>query len=368
MQFHPWVNRNEFLEMPDTEVKKFFRDWRKTDACPWYVKEQYLEDNGQHARGGAGPAGKKRNVQENGSGALPPDEYDAKIDALLHAQDFTGAAVLQHQQRVALGEVEPPLENVIDEDATDEGSETEHSSSAEEKEDKENDRETQVLKMLYKGNMEEISRREQQEKSAKVYNRKHNYYRNTRCTCMAQEEQSAIPAGVFNVYEDSDDEDAYLGEQRELQKEMQELLAAKDWINQKGWDVASEAQVVSPSSGKTIDLRLDWAMVEQKLKQGYGDLAVSDAGDVDEVKVLSDFSLDKLDPTQRVFADRVLKWGDELVDVHETVKRDGRGMVGDKDHPLHGVHGSSSVQYRVWGAHGMLSFPDLSQCRLQARA
>ena len=29
-------------------------------------------------------------------------------------------------------------------------------------------------------------------------------------------------------------------------------------------------------------------MVEQKLKQGYGDLAVSDAGDVDEVKVLAD--------------------------------------------------------------------------------
>ena len=31
-------------------------------------------------------------------------------------------------------------------------------------------RETQVLKMLYKGNMEQISRRGQQEKSAKVYN------------------------------------------------------------------------------------------------------------------------------------------------------------------------------------------------------
>ena len=154
-------------------------------------------------------------------------------------------------------------------------------------------RETQVLKMLYKGNMEQISRREQQEK---------NDYCNTRCICMTQEEQSAIPAGVFNADEDSDDEDAYLGEQKELQKEMQELLAAKDWINKKGWDVASEALVVSPSSGKTIDLRLDWAMVEQKLKQGYGDLAVSDAGDMDEVKVLSDFSLDKLDPTQRVFA------------------------------------------------------------------
>ena len=175
MQFHPWVNRDDFLEMADTEVKQFFREWRKTDLCPWYVKEQYLEDNGQHARGGAGPAGKKRNAQENGSGALPPDEYDAKIAA----HDFTGAAVLQHQQRVALGEVEPPLENVSDEDAMVEGIETEHSSSAEEKEYKENDRETRVLKMLYKGNMEEIPRREQQEKSAKVYNRKHKYYRNS---------------------------------------------------------------------------------------------------------------------------------------------------------------------------------------------
>ena len=96
MQFHPWVNRDDFLEMADTEVKQFFREWRKTDLCPWYVKEQYLEDNGQHARGGAGPAGKKRNVQENGSGALPPDEYDAKIDALLHAQDFTGAVSYTH--------------------------------------------------------------------------------------------------------------------------------------------------------------------------------------------------------------------------------------------------------------------------------
>ena len=93
-------------------------------------------------------------------------------------------------------------------------------------------RETQGLKMLYKGNMEQISRRGQQEKSAKVYNRKRNYYCNTRCRCITQEEQSAIPAGVFNADEDSDDEDAYLGEQKELQKEMQELLAAKDWINQ----------------------------------------------------------------------------------------------------------------------------------------
>ena len=48
--------------------------------------------------------------------------------------------------------MEPPLENASDEDATVEGIETEHSSSAEEKEYKEN---------------------------TQVYNRKHKYYRNS---------------------------------------------------------------------------------------------------------------------------------------------------------------------------------------------
>ena len=37
----------------------------------------------------------------------------------------------------------------------------------------------------------------------------------TRCTNIAQEEQSALPAGVLNVHEDSDDEDAFLAEQKD---------------------------------------------------------------------------------------------------------------------------------------------------------
>ena len=37
-----------------------------------------------------------------------------------------------------------------------------------------------------------------------------------------------------------------------------------------------------------------------------------------EEEVMRDFSLDKLDPTQRVFADRVLAWGKELVSAYKT--------------------------------------------------
>ena len=39
----------------------------------------------------------------------------------------------------------------------------------------------------------------------------HNVYRNTKVTSRAQEEQSAVPAGVTNQYEDSDDEEAWDG-------------------------------------------------------------------------------------------------------------------------------------------------------------
>ena len=59
------------------------------------------------------------------------------------------------------------------------GSETEHSVEADESENQEAKADTHVLKMLYKGNMEEISRQEQQSKKAKVYNRKHNCYCHT---------------------------------------------------------------------------------------------------------------------------------------------------------------------------------------------
>ena len=153
--------------------------------------------------------------------------------------------------------------------------------------------------------------------------RKHNFYRNTRCTSVAQEEQSALPAGVININEDSDDDEAYGGEQKEIAKEIDELRAAQHWINQEGWDVASEVRTISKSTGKVVDLRLDWGGVKEKLTEGLGETGESDTGQVDEATVLSDYSLDKLDPTQRVFADRVLGWVTAVAGVYEAVRRDG---------------------------------------------
>ena len=94
-------------------------------------------------------------------------------------------------------------------------SDTEESSAAE---SQAND-ETRVLKMLYKGNMEELSKSEEQMRKGKIFNRpKHDYYKQTRCTSTAQEEQSALPVGVINRHEDSsEDEDCY-GEGRRWSK------------------------------------------------------------------------------------------------------------------------------------------------------
>ena len=125
-----------------------------------------------------------------------------------------------------------------------------------------------VLKLLYKWNMEEANRSEEQARKAKVFNRRHNFYKGTRCTSTAQEEQSALFAGVINVNEDSSDEEDCFGEQKELAKEAQGLCAAAHWVNQEGWDTAAEGKAVSRNTGKEIDLRLDWARAHRKLQQG----------------------------------------------------------------------------------------------------
>ena len=70
-----------------------------------------------------------------------------------------------------------------------------------------------MLRMLYRGNIEEVSKQQELSRKAKLVNPKHGFYRNTRCCSVAQEAQSALPAGVVNVYEDSDDDEAYTGEQ-----------------------------------------------------------------------------------------------------------------------------------------------------------
>ena len=139
-----------------------------------------------------------------------------------------------------------------------------------------------LIKLFIQGNMAEMNRAVEQHRKSGIYDHKHNYYKYTRCTdrvprvvcvtwplfpvakarvCLrqgsqlsvnaeshatkAQEEASATPAGVMNVNEDSDDPDAYTGEQKEIAQEMDELRGASQWIshNQKEWDArAGEAQ------------------------------------------------------------------------------------------------------------------------------
>ena len=55
------------------------------------------------------------------------------------------------------------------------------------------------------------------------------------------------------------------GEQLERSKEMQELRGANQWINQVGWDAASQADVFSKKTQQMISLRLDWADVKKRL-------------------------------------------------------------------------------------------------------
>ena len=324
LQYHTWDDRRRFLDMDDTAVKKTFRDWVEDIRCPWYVKDQYLLDNSRRIQGV-----RQRSEQEKVKpGPMCPEEYTEKIQELLAKEDYQGAAELKakHAELDDVPDIAAASAPIIEEsDAECEEAEIDHASDTEEFNEEEPlaDEDTRVLKLLYKGNIEEMNRCVEQTRKAKAVNSKHDFYRHTRCTSTAQEEQSAMPAGVINVNEDSEDEEDYFGaEQKEIAKEAQEIRAAQQWVNQAGWDAAGEGRATT-SSGKEIDLRLDWGDVKKKLAKGAGSDVQADPRHVDEEVVLRDYSLDKLDPVQRVFADRVLAWAAEVVVAYKKVNDTG---------------------------------------------
>ena len=294
MQYHPWTDRREFLDLSASDVEQAFHTWMKGATCPWYIVDEFLAANGLHNRAGAGPS-RARPSSAGPNAATPANEA---------TQEEPIAPCTDHEVPSTGGE-------------TEDGFQTEASSAAD---DDNANRDTHVLKMLYKGNLTEVERKEQCTKRARVFNAKHSYYKNTRCTTLAQEESSALPAGVFNVNEDSDDDEAYSGEQKEIAKEMDELRAAKHWINQPGWNMASEGRAYSQAASSELDLRLNWTEVKQTLAQGSEPAEPAHGGaTVDRESVLRDYPLDALDPTQRAFADRVLVWVKELAAVYEKV-------------------------------------------------
>ena len=171
--------------------------------------------------------------------------------------------------------------------------------------------------------MAESARQDDVSRKAKVFNAKHNFYRHTRCTSISQEEASALPAGVINVNEDSDDEDAYTAEQKEIAKEMDEIRGAQQWVNPEGCDLASEGIAYSATTGEHIDLRLDWGQAKRKLERGMDADDDADLQQLVEADVLRDYPLDVLDSTQRAFADRVLSWGRKVVSVYQVIADSG---------------------------------------------
>jgi len=287
MQYHPWLDRAQFLDMEETAVKEFFREWveQRGDGgqtpCPWYVRDQYEQENIQALRAVRPKSSSRRQAQ-------PSTERERAEEKAQNDEDGS-------QGFGSDGSWGSDLH----------GSEIEKSSG------QESDIDTRVLKMLYKGNMAEVNRRVEQQRKAKVVNHKHDYYRKTRVTCTAQEEQSAMPGGVINTHEDSDDDEGVTGEQKEIAMEMQELRAAQHWVNQEGWDAVGEGLAVG-QTGMEIDLRLSWSDVQTKLAKGSGPSEDLQPQHIVEEVVLRDYALDKLDPTQRAFADRVLKWAQVL--------------------------------------------------------
>ena len=323
VQYHPWTTRQEFLGLSDEEAKSKFRSWRLEPHCPWYIKAQYLSENGRRAQGGAGPMTESK--QPTGQiAALPLSVYEARIVTLLANEDYKGAAILKARQECETNSADTAYqveESILpEENAPWPNDEDDAESSADEQAWHTASEETHILKMLYQGNMEEVGRQEQQSKKAKLFMRKHDVYRNTKITSVAQEEQTALAAGVLNHYEDSDDDDAYTGEGQELTREMDELRVAKSWINQDGWNLAEEGRADCEATGRSIDLRLDWGEVRSKLAKGAGgengDAAVTYAS---ASISLDEFPLEQLDPTQRVFANRVLDWAKNLADTYDAV-------------------------------------------------
>jgi len=272
------------------------------------------QENNRRLRSvGARPAGKKNKAaghgKATGQNGAPSDEAAGHNEATGHngatSDDNDG------EEEWQWGE---------DESVTEE-------SDDEARQDPETTAATHVLKMLYKGNLQEVNRREEQQRKGKVFNQKHDCYRRTRCTGRAQEESSAIPGGVINQHEDSSDDEDYVGDQKEVASEMQALRAVQQWVNQDGWDAAAEGKATT-KTGETVDLkkdvRMSWEDVRREFEKGTSAHQQESGGGLDEKVVHSDYALDNLDPTQRVFAERVIKWAQQVIRVYKKVAKTGR--------------------------------------------
>ena len=141
------------------------------------------------------------------------DDLQVQKMELIRNADYVGAASVKKKLDALLSDL------VADDDDDDDwgegASDTEGSDSGEELAPQA----TKLLRQLRgAAKMEELDRSSEVQRKSTVVRSKHNFYKQTKVTSHAQEEQSALPAGVTNVYEDSTDEEEFTGEQKEIEK------------------------------------------------------------------------------------------------------------------------------------------------------
>ena len=161
------------------------------------------------------------------AGVLPEAEYKSRLEELVAKEDYAGAVALQRQKQLGLSAEEKAEVDEVSGDEEDERRVEESQDSTDAESDGRPDN-TRILRMLYQGNVAEATRQNEVARKSKVFNGKHGFYKKTWVTSLAQETASVHPrAGAVNVYDDSSDEEAYTGEQKEIAREVDELRVAR---------------------------------------------------------------------------------------------------------------------------------------------
>ena len=198
--------------------------------------DQYIKDNGIRKRCGAGSfkpnaANKRALVAElkilmekavedrlySKAGRLQEELKELESQPA-SVEDNSGAVGSEHKS------IDGEAEEDTDESTDRVESQTENETEEEMEEDADSDREdTHVLKLLHQGNVIEMEKRALQQSKAMIVAGRHDYHKRTKCTSIAQEESSALPAGVINVNEDSSGPDAFDGEDKDIAQETHRL-------------------------------------------------------------------------------------------------------------------------------------------------
>ena len=289
LQYHAWKDRNHFLNeerMTDEDVVAYFNKWIFSPCCPWYITEQYQKDNNKSMRTSRCAGATEPSADGEGEGADDEEKKEVEEEGLWDED---------------LSEIELEESDVEDCNLEDERIRKEFMKDA------------HVLRVLRAGHIDELPKCSLAEKKSSTCNSHRNYYRNTRCTDIAQEESSANPGGVLNVHEDSDEDEAFTSEQKEIEQEMDALRGVHKWMNPDGWDLNAEGKGDLHGDGSRSDLRRDWGQVKKLLDNGAEAEVDGKSWIPTREEVERDYDLARLDPTQRAFVDYVLSWVQDLI-------------------------------------------------------